>query len=36
LHGLIGCVPCEPTKGAYSNARKNLFDHAAEWIKKRF
>ena len=36
LHSFAPCVPCEPTKGAFSNARKNVFDHAAAWLNKRF
>jgi pimeloyl-ACP methyl ester carboxylesterase len=35
-HSFTPCVPCEPTKGAYSNTMKNLFDYAADWANKRF
>lgn len=31
-HGLGTCVPCEPTPGAFNNARKNLFDYIKTWV----
>jgi hypothetical protein len=35
VHRFTGCKPCETTPGQYSNAEKNLFDHAAKWINAR-
>lgn len=31
-HGLGTCTACEPTPGAFNNARKNLFDYIAAWV----
>jgi pimeloyl-ACP methyl ester carboxylesterase len=33
-HFFTPCAPCEPTKGAYSNTMKNLFDYVARWAAK--
>jgi pimeloyl-ACP methyl ester carboxylesterase len=33
-HFFTPCVPCEPTKGAYSNTTKNLFDYVARWAAR--
>lgn len=31
-HGLGTCTACEPTPGAFNNARKNLFDYIKNWV----
>jgi hypothetical protein len=35
-HGQTPCVPCESVPGQYSNAVKNFYNYAAEWINRRF
>lgn len=35
-HGGTPCTKCEPSKGAYANATKNLFDLMQSWINARF
>ena len=34
-HVFTPCVPCEASKGQYSNTMKNLFDYAAGWMGNR-
>jgi hypothetical protein len=35
-HGQTPCVPCESVPGQYSNAVRNFYNYAADWINRRF
>ena len=35
-HGFTPCTACETTPGQYGNSVRNLFDYAADWMRKRF